>query len=103
MGPRRQRHRQDGKNHGCAREIHSDQTPAAHSPFVCPASQHCALIHSGTGLSTYAPECTLRIERRTLPGEEPEGAWRRSGPVYDAVAVDTHGGKITLQINKDRQ
>ena len=41
-------------------------------PLVGPASMHCALINGGTGLSTYAPECRLQIERRTLPGETPE-------------------------------
>lgn len=38
-------------------------------PLMGPASQHCATIHGGAGLSTYAPSCTLQIERRTLPGE----------------------------------
>jgi acetylornithine deacetylase len=41
-------------------------------PLVGPASQHCALINGGTGLSTYADRCTLMIERRTLPGEDAE-------------------------------
>ncbi len=41
-------------------------------PLVGPASMHCALIQGGTGLSTYAPECRLKVERRTLPGETPE-------------------------------
>lgn len=41
-------------------------------PLVGPASMHCALIRGGAGLTTYAPECELRIERRTLPGETPE-------------------------------
>lgn len=40
--------------------------------LVGPASMHCALINGGTGLSTYAPECRLKIERRTLPGETPD-------------------------------
>ena len=40
-------------------------------PLVGPASMHCALIRGGDGLSTYAPECRLSIERRTLPGETP--------------------------------
>jgi len=39
------------------------------APLVGPASMHCALVRGGSGLSTYAPECTLSIERRTLPGE----------------------------------
>ena len=37
-----------------------------------PASQHAAIIRGGAGLSTYAPTCTLEIERRSLPGETPE-------------------------------
>jgi acetylornithine deacetylase len=42
-------------------------------PLVGPASMHCAMIQGGTGLTTYAPECSLKIERRTLPGETPQG------------------------------
>jgi acetylornithine deacetylase len=41
-------------------------------PLVGPASMHCALVQGGAGLSTYAPECRMTIERRTLPGETPE-------------------------------
>jgi acetylornithine deacetylase/succinyl-diaminopimelate desuccinylase-like protein len=40
--------------------------------LVGPASMHCALVKGGVGLTTYAPECRLQIERRTLPGESPE-------------------------------
>jgi acetylornithine deacetylase len=40
-------------------------------PLVGPASQHCSLIEGGSGLSTYAEECRLKVERRTLPGEPP--------------------------------
>lgn len=43
-------------------------------PLVGCASQHCSLIRGGTGLSTYAEECVLSVERRTLPGESPERA-----------------------------
>jgi acetylornithine deacetylase len=41
-------------------------------PLVGPASMHCATVSGGTGWSTYASECTLEIERRTIPGESPE-------------------------------
>jgi acetylornithine deacetylase len=40
-------------------------------PLVGPASMHCATVQGGAGLSTYAPECRLKVERRTLPGETP--------------------------------
>jgi acetylornithine deacetylase len=43
-------------------------------PLVGPASMHCSMVEGGVGLTTYAPECTLRIERRTLPGETAAGA-----------------------------
>lgn len=38
-------------------------------PLVGPPSLHAAMLNGGTGLSTYAPSCVLRIERRTVPGE----------------------------------
>lgn len=40
-------------------------------PLMGPASQHCATVRGGAGLSTYAPSCTLEVERRTIPGETP--------------------------------
>jgi acetylornithine deacetylase len=48
-------------------------------PLVGPASQHCALVEGGSGLSTYAEKCTLHLERRTLPGETPEQVLREIG------------------------
>ena len=41
-------------------------------PLLGPASMHCATISGGTGLSTYAGECRMQIERRTLPDETPD-------------------------------
>ena len=41
-------------------------------PLVGPASLHCATITGGSGWSTYAEECRLQIERRTIPGETPD-------------------------------
>lgn len=38
-------------------------------PLVGPPSLHAAMLAGGTGWSTYAAECLLRIERRTIPGE----------------------------------
>lgn len=37
-----------------------------------PPSLHAPLLRGGTGISTYADRCTLRIERRTVPGETGE-------------------------------
>jgi acetylornithine deacetylase len=62
-------------------------------PLLGPGSLHAALLRGGSGLSTYAAECTLAIERRTIPGETGEGALaeieallaalRRQDPTFD--------------------
>ncbi|HEV8130125.1 MAG TPA: ArgE/DapE family deacylase [Acidobacteriota bacterium] len=38
-------------------------------PRVGSPSLHAAMLSGGTGLSTYAANCKLHIERRTIPGE----------------------------------
>ena len=38
-------------------------------PLLGRASVHAATLRGGSGASTYAAECVLEIERRTLPGE----------------------------------
>lgn len=40
------------------------------APLVGPASLHSAAVQGGSGWSTYSEECLLRVERRTLPGED---------------------------------
>jgi acetylornithine deacetylase len=70
-------------------------------PLVGPASQHCALIQGGAGLSTYSETCTLQVERRTLPGETPEqvmqelaGVIERAGQQAD-VRCSLHRPPLT--------
>jgi acetylornithine deacetylase len=38
-------------------------------PLVGPPSLHAATLTGGSGLSTYAAQATVQIERRTIPGE----------------------------------
>jgi acetylornithine deacetylase len=54
-------------------------------PLIGPASMHCATITGGVGLSTYAPECRLRVERRTLPGETTAQVHRELADVVAAA------------------
>jgi acetylornithine deacetylase len=42
-------------------------------PLLGHASLHASLIEGGTAMSVYPDRCTLRLERRTMPGES-EGA-----------------------------
>ncbi len=66
-------------------------------PLVGPASQHCATIHGGAGLSTYAPSCTLEIERRTLPGETPEQVVRE---IRDAIAKAGEEAEVRIMLDR---
>lgn len=38
-------------------------------PLLGRPSLHASFIRGGTGLSTYPDECTMQLERRTIPGE----------------------------------
>jgi acetylornithine deacetylase len=49
-------------------------------------SVHASLIEGGTGMSTYPDACTLKIERRTIPGETAESVERELRELCDAVA-----------------
>jgi acetylornithine deacetylase len=57
-------------------------------PLVGPASMHPGLVSGGTGLSTYAPECRLQVERRMLPQETAAHALREIQQVISAAGED---------------
>ncbi len=42
-------------------------------PLLGSPSVHASLIAGGIGISTYPDSCMLEFERRTIPGETPEG------------------------------
>lgn len=59
-------------------------------PLLGPASLHCSVIEGGTGVSTYAAECRLQLERRTLPGE-----------IYEEVIGDLR--RVVAEVAPDAQ
>lgn len=56
-------------------------------PVVGPPSLHAATLQGGTGWSTYAARCVLRIERRTIPGETEADAVAQVQSIVDALAA----------------
>jgi acetylornithine deacetylase len=74
--------------------IDADELPTRSHPLLGRPSLHASLIEGGTGMSTYPDQCTLKLERRTIPGEttqavldELRGACdsvRRRHPSFDA-------------------
>ena len=49
--------------------LDADELPRRSHPLLGRPSVHASLIEGGSGMSTYPDRCTLKIERRTLPGE----------------------------------
>jgi acetylornithine deacetylase len=69
-------------------ELDRDVLRARTHPLLGPASMHPSLIQGGAGLSTYAPECRLSIERRTLPGETPQAVLDELRACVEGAASD---------------
>jgi acetylornithine deacetylase len=63
-------------------------------PLVGPASQHCSLIQGGSGLSTYAEECRLKVERRTLPGESPKRVMKELEEVIRSTGEEAQVSRL---------
>jgi acetylornithine deacetylase len=59
-------------------------------PQLGPASLHCATIEGGTGLSTYAAQCRLQVERRTLPGESLDQIRQELHDTVTAAGEEAH-------------
>jgi acetylornithine deacetylase len=66
-------------------------------PLVGPPSLHAAMLHGGTGLSTYAASCTLQIERRTIPGETEAQVVGEIQAILDRLSADDPSFKATLR------
>lgn len=64
-------------------------------PLLGPASLHTSLIAGGSGISTYAAECVVSLERRTLPGEAPDQVLHEVRDVIAAIG-ETADVRITL-------
>lgn len=55
-------------------------------PLVGPPSLHAAMVSGGSGLSTYAAQATVKIERRTIPGETEAQAVGEIQSIVDRLA-----------------
>jgi acetylornithine deacetylase len=56
-------------------------------PLLGNGSIHAATLRGGTGLSTYAAECVLGIERRTIPGESADATIAEVRAILDALSA----------------
>ncbi len=57
-------------------------------PLLGRASVHAPIVQGGTGWSTYAEQCVVRLERRTLPGERAEVVQQDIQALIDALHAE---------------
>jgi acetylornithine deacetylase len=67
--------------------IDADELPKRSHPLLGRPSIHASLIEGGMGMSTYPDKCTVRIERRTIPGETPADVRRELEDACARVAA----------------
>ena len=68
-----------------------------------PPSLHAAMIQGGTEISTYAERCTLKIERRTVPGETVEAVTAELQAIVDRLAGQDSSFKATVKVDLSRK
>lgn len=66
-------------------------------PVVGPPSLHAATLQGGTGWSTYAARCRLRIERRTVPGETEADVVAQVQRIVDELAAEDETFRATVR------
>ncbi|ARF17780.1 M20 family metallopeptidase [Sporosarcina ureae] len=67
-------------------------------PLVGPASMHVSLVNGGVGVSTYAPECQIHVERRTLPNEDADAV---KAEIEQVVKEAVEGAEVEWYFKRD--
>ena len=68
-----------------------------HHPLLGPPSLHAAMIHGGSGISTYADHCQLHVERRTIPDETDTAASADIEQLLEKLAAEDAAIKAELK------
>jgi acetylornithine deacetylase len=71
-------------------------------PLLGGGSLHAALISGGQELSSYPERCLLHVERRTVPGETPEGAEAELAAIVARLAAADPGLRLAVRRGLDR-
>jgi acetylornithine deacetylase len=66
-------------------------------PLAGPPSLHAAMLNGGSGLSTYAAQSVVKIERRTIPGETEVQAVGEIQQIVDHLAESDRDFQATVR------
>ncbi len=72
-------------------------------PLLKSGSVHASLIEGGQELSTYPDHCSLRIERRTIPGETQQRVEAEIQRIFDHITASDPVFKATLRTTLVRE
>ncbi len=71
-------------------------------PLAGPPSIHASLVQGGSELSVYPARCTLKLERRTIPGETVAQATAELQAIIDRLAAADPAFRATVRPFFDR-
>ena len=71
-------------------------------PLAGPPSLHASIIQGGTEMSTYAEHCLLKLERRTIPGEQQAQATQELQDIVDDLAAEDATFKASVRASFER-
>jgi acetylornithine deacetylase len=77
-------------------KLEKDLRQRSPHPLAGPPSLHAPRIHGGTEISTYADHCFLEIERRTIPGENPESITAEFQEIINVLSDEDSSFKATV-------
>lgn len=83
-----------------------DMTPRVLSqkshPLLGSPSIHASLVSGGTELSTYPATCSIKLERRTLPGENQETVSKEISDIIEKVKLEDPGFSASWNVFFER-
>lgn len=75
----------------------------AQHPTLMAGNVHASLIRGGEEISSYPAECTISIERRTIPGENADTVEAELRAILDAAAAEDPDFRYTITRGLERQ
>lgn len=71
-------------------------------PILGPGNVHASLIRGGEEISSYPAQCTISLERRTVPGETADAVETELREILDGIAATDPGFRYTLTRGLER-
>ena len=67
-------------------------------PLLGPPSLHASFIEGGGEWSTYPDRCLLRLERRTIPGEDPDEPVREISRILESLVQEDEQFRASVEL-----